>query len=404
MLMMGSLVLQCLHPMTAGPIAGLATIMLYLAVLAPVFWVPRLKIDANDFRRVVVTFWLFYSASALIGMLQIYFPGTFDIPSYYIENTATANLDPLKIRLASGQLVFRPMGLTDQPGGAAIGGFYACVLGAGLVLDNMRWWLRALALASMMIGVFVIYLSYVRSLLIMSFICLIASALVLAVRGNIGKVAIFSGLIAVVFLFAGILALDVGGVGVSDRLGTLTAASPGEVYHRNRGVFFQQTIEELLPEYPLGAGLGRWGMMSIYFGDFSEGRGPLYAEIQWTGWLLDGGFLLFLAYPAAILSSIWLAIKLALSRFNSETGLWIWGGIIAGYDVGTLVSTFNCPIFNGTSGVEFWMLNGALFTAAMSKVNLEPSALASSGDLASLPTKTLALSGPKISRTTPSDG
>ena len=41
-------------------------------------------------------------------------------------------------------------------------------------------------------------------------------------------------------------------------------------YQENRGIFLTYTLQELLYEYPFGAGIGRWGMMSAYFGEPDE--------------------------------------------------------------------------------------------------------------------------------------
>ena len=58
----------------------------------------------------------------------------------------------------------------------------------------------------------------------------------------------------------------------------------------------QLTFNELLFEYPLGAGLGRWGMAAGYFGSSRELATPVWAEIQFTGWMIDGGVLMIALY------------------------------------------------------------------------------------------------------------
>jgi hypothetical protein len=56
------------------------------------------------------------------------------------------------------------------------------------------------------------------------------------------------------------------------------------------------TFRKLLFEYPLGCGVGRWGMMTYYFGRFDANPNPaVFVEIQPTGWLFDGGIPLLLA-------------------------------------------------------------------------------------------------------------
>lgn len=357
------LFLQLFNPSTAGVLGGVAHLLLSVAIFGPAFWVARLRFEARDFRRVVRMFWGFYTLSALFGVLQVYYPGRFQPYSRYIETDAKAA--QLLIELANGESILRPMGLTDTPGGAAMGGFYACVLGIGLLLDRPRWWFRPLVLAGMLAGIFIIYLSHVRSLLVMTAICAVGALIALALRGRAGKLALYGGLLVGIFVVGWSLAVDVGGDSVRARVGSLMEGSAQEVYYSNRGRFLEHTFDVLLPQYPLGAGLARWGMMGVYFGEFSRSNPPLWAEVQWTGWLYDGGAPLMIAYAAAILASLWCATKIALGRIGSRSqDLWVWGGVMVGYNLGAIALTFNVPLFIGTSGMEFWMLNTALFVAA----------------------------------------
>ena len=50
---------------------------LYLAILAPLFWVPRLRINPAALRRALLLLWAFHTVSAGFGILQVYFPGRF---------------------------------------------------------------------------------------------------------------------------------------------------------------------------------------------------------------------------------------------------------------------------------------------------------------------------------------
>jgi hypothetical protein len=159
-----------------------------------------------------------------------------------------------------------------------------------------------------------------------------------------------------------ILAVSLGGRGVTDRLNTLVHSDAGTVYYKNRGRFLETTINTFLPQYPLGAGLGRWGMVNHYFG---EAAGYLYVEIQWTGWLFDGGVPLILVYVTALLIATWGCAKVALGRVGAAAdSLSVWGAVLVAYNVGTLALCFNYVVFTGTAGVEFWLLNLALLCAA----------------------------------------
>ncbi len=105
-------------------------------------------------------------------------------------------------------------------------------------------------------------------------------------------------------------------------------------------------------------------MMSAYFGDNAQpGTAPIWAELQWTGWLIDGGVPLMLAEAAALLLALREAFRVATSKDPAASGLSAWAGIVVGFDMGLIALTFNACPFSGTLGVDFWLLNAALFAA-----------------------------------------
>jgi hypothetical protein len=362
-----ALVLVCLglaHPATDSLAAGAAHLALYAAILAPLFWVSRLAVSPAAFRRLLLILWAFHTLSAAVGVLQMHYPGRFQ-PSVSTKILGLGDFaEAYKIELANGQQVWRPMGLTDTPGGAASAGLYAVLFGLGFLVHARSAALRALSIGSLTVGLFCLYISEVRSLLVMAGICSSSLIAILVWRGELRRlvgVALVVPLLAVgTFLWAA----AVGGESTLHRLSTLVDGRPFEVYSRNRGHFLDQTFNELLPEYPLGAGLARWGMMRGYFGDESNPHSlPIYVEIQWTGWLLDGGAPLMLVYAGAVLIGCWVGLRVALSRLPQEMPMW--GALVLALNVGTLAVTFNYAIFMSQGGMEFWLLNAALFAAAV---------------------------------------
>jgi hypothetical protein len=183
----------------------------------------------------------------------------------------------------------------------------------------------------------------------------------LLISGRISRLVGLTAAIAATIPSAFALAYAIGGKSMMDRLTTLVEADPGTVYYSNRGRFFEATFNRYLPLYPLGAGLGRWGMVHAYFGNAA---GALWVEIQWTAWLFDGGLAMICLYVAAILLATWGCLKLALGRFgNADPSLSLWGAVLVAYNVGAVALCFNFPVFGGTSGVEFWLLNMAVLSA-----------------------------------------
>jgi hypothetical protein len=163
----------CLHPSLNSVLAGAGQCAMYAAILGPLFWVRCLKITPKGFQWLIFMMWGFHTVSASFGVLQTYFPGQFQPSISTTIQNSQWGVDALMITLASGERVPRPMGLTDQPGGAAMAGFYALLLGVGIALRERNQVLRVACMGSAAVGLFCIYLSQVRSVLIFSGICLV---------------------------------------------------------------------------------------------------------------------------------------------------------------------------------------------------------------------------------------
>ena len=326
------LALEFFHPEGSGLLAALAAVMLNLAVLAPIFWVPRTQTTAAQLQSLIAVLWLFYTMSAVLGVLQAYYPGHFQPPlSAVLAANSHDRLAGLEIELASGGRVFRPMGLTDSPGGAAFAGLYAVLLGTGMLLSAKPPFrgARVIAVGSMVAGLMCLYLCQVRSLLVMAGVCTVTLLGLLLISGRISKLVGLLGVVGAVVPGAFVLALGIGGKAMTERLTTLVEADPGTVYYANRGHFLETTLNYDLPLYPLGAGLGRWGMVHAYFGNAAD---SLWAEIQWTAWIFDGGVAMVLLYTTAILVASWACLKVALGHFGrGEQSLSLWGAVIVAY-------------------------------------------------------------------------
>jgi hypothetical protein len=370
------LALSMLNPGINSAVAAAAEFGLYLAVLAPLFWVSRIRIDLPEMRRVLFLVWGFQVVSSVVGVLQVYFPARFQFAlSTVVQGQGAGYVAMMHYQNAYGEAVFRPMGLTDTPGGAAAAGFIAVLFAAAFFLLERRRWMQVGCAGAMLVGMVAIYLSQVRVMLVMEVACMLAfltlmswraarvSSRMLGRRIGSKRLAYLTGLMALAAVGGFTWAVGVGGTAITERVNSLTAANPGEVYQKNRGQFLIYTIEEVLPEYPLGAGPGRWGMMFYYFGDQGNTKNPgLWAEIQWTGWLYDGGVALVLLYTLAIALAFRVTYRIALNQRSAE--LATLAALIFAYDVGVLAATFDSCIFIGGGGLDFWILNAMLFNAA----------------------------------------
>jgi hypothetical protein len=349
---LGALAIETLamfNPLGGSALSVIAHWTFNLAVMAPLLWVGRLNVPRGTVARVLLLLWGFHTLGSVIGVLQVYFPGHFE--------PAVASLTErrhLMIQLSSGEWMLRPTGLTDAPGGASFNGLYAALFGSGVVLARPFRFARTAGALSICLGLMCIYLSEVRSALVMLVVCFIVLTALLAMSGRASSATMFVLLVGIAALGVFYVALQVGGQMMSARLSSLIASDPGSVYYANRGRMLEYGFSELLPRYPLGAGLGHWGMLNAYFGSSDQEIG---AEIQPVGWLLDGGLPLVVVYFAAVLAAIYYACRVSQRPEQADA---VWASVVAAYSVGALALCFSYPLFMSTAGLEFWLTNTLL--------------------------------------------
>ena len=360
MFILGIVTLGLAHPGLNSPLAGIATIGFYLAIWGPVFWVGRVAVTPMVLANLILILWAFHTLSAAIGVLQVYDPDRFAPDPVFVKESLGPAAAGLMVEVGSGQMIYRPFGLTDTPGGAAVSGSFVVLV--GLFMVRTRGWVwPVLGVASASVGIFCIYLSHIRSILIVTAVSVLGLVLALVARGQVGRAVVLTVAAAVVTSLVFVWAASVG-KGVSDRFATLLEDNPGDVYQANRGMMLTDTLEVQLPRYPVGAGLGRYGMMNRYFGaDTNPDSPPLWAEIQPTAWLFDGGVLLLVARYGAVVAAVGMAAYLALRvRDDSLAGL---AAVVAAYDLSILVNTLGYSNFLSQGGMLFWVLNAALYAA-----------------------------------------
>jgi len=359
------LALNLLHEET-HLLAGIAQTIFQISIAAPIFWVPRIVRSERRFLRLL---WVIFAASfvsAAIGVLQVYYPDRFLPPEFSALGRA---LNPEFVNAltyigADGRSIIRPPGLSDLPGGAAISGLTSMVLGVGLAVHGDRTRIvRALSFGAAAVGMTALYLTQVRSLTLMAVLSVLMFAAVRLRQGRIvqgGWIAIAGvGLVAASFMWAATL----GGEALFERFSSLKETGFFTTFQKNRGLFLQYTLDELLFKYPWGAGLGRWGMMQVYFGDASMWQAlPIHVEIQMTGWLLDGGVLMWVLYGGALLSALRFGYLLAI-RGVSESFQYF-ATIVLSLQLTIVGLCLAGPVFNTQLGIEFWTVTGALYGAA----------------------------------------
>jgi hypothetical protein len=128
------------------------------------------------------------------------------------------------------------------------------------------------------------------------------------------------------------------------------------LYSASRGGQLSYAFDDLTASYPLGAGLGRWGMIAGYFGGGSQPT--LWAEIQVAGWAIDGGIPLIVLGMAAPIVALFAQGKLAL--YDSDAKVRACAAIVLAANLGTAALIFSFTPFVTQIGLQFWFLSGAV--------------------------------------------
>jgi hypothetical protein len=348
------------HPTTNSVASGLAQIGMYFSVLAPVIWAPRLVESPERLERLLWLLLVCNGLSSIIGVLQVYDPDRWmpaEFSSVYLNSEY--GLGTVSYQGPDGQTIIRPPGLGDAPGAVAGAGILALFLGLVFVVTGRSLLARGTALVLAGFGAAAVFLTLVRSSFLIG-LGMIACYIYLQLRqGRIATAMSVSVLCVAIIAVAFVGAFALGGESILDRFATILAADPAEFYYDNRGNQVASALLELLPEYPLGAGLGRWGMMYAYFGDANNVNAPpIWAEIQWPAWIVDGGIILVVLSAAALLAALWHGLRLAVrSRDGRARSV---AAVITSTNLGFLALTFSYPVFASTTGIQFWFLAGCL--------------------------------------------
>jgi hypothetical protein len=362
------LVVNLLHPETHLE-AGIAQLIFQISIAAPMFWVARTVLSQERLARLL---WISFAASfasACLGVLQVYYPDWFLPPEF---STLAQDLNPAFVSALSyvgpgGRLIVRPPGLSDFPGGAAVAGLTTVLLGITYVNhEHASRRARMFCVGAVAVGMTVLYLTQVRSLTVMAVLGVFIFAAIRLRQGSIlrgGWIALGGGtLVATSFMWAA----AIGGKAIEARFSGLVETGLFTTFQETRGLFLDYTFRELLFRFPLGSGLGRWGMMQVYFNDPSMWHTPpIHVEIQITGWLLDGGVLMWVFYGGALASAVRMAYLSAVTR--STDSLQYLAALVLVFQLAVMGLCLTGPVFNTQLGLVFWMMTGALYGATRAR-------------------------------------
>jgi hypothetical protein len=360
---MGLLALMVFHPETSSLIGGIAHMAVYFAVLAPLFWAPEFVKTPEQLARVMWILLLCSGANAVVGVLQVYDPGRW-LPAEFsrVVTSSDAGMAIATYIGAEGQRIVRPPGLFDTPGAVAGPAMFAALLGLIFAVSAIPMWKRALSLGIAGAGLAAIYLSQVRVSLVATVVMMAAYTIVSMRQGRAARASQFGILAAGVVMAALSIAVTLGGAAISDRVNSLFASDPFSVYQSARGTQLTYTFFDLLFQYPLGAGLGRWGMAAGYFGSNNPNSPSIWAEIQFTGWMIDGGVLMVAVYLGALATTT--ASQWRIAQATQYPRLAVCAAVILAAGLGPAIMIISFTPFVAQVGVQYWFLAGALHGVA----------------------------------------
>ena len=349
------------HPATSSVQGGLAHMAVYFSVMAPMFWAPVFVRTPEHLARLLAILLVCSGANAIVGVLQVYDPARW-MPTEFsrLMTESAVGLGPVSYLGPNGRLIVRPPGLFDNPGAVAGPGMFAALLGAVFGLSSLAPWKRIGAFVLAGAGVAAIYLSQVRVSLVVTVVMILLYGLVLMRQGRVAKATTFTTLAAATIGGSFLLAVALGGQSIVERFLTLFADDPMSVYYHARGVQLDYTLSELLYQFPLGAGLGRWGMAAGYFG--TSNVPGLWAEIQITGWMIDGGVLMIMLYGGAI--AVTALSQFRLARLTTHARLAACAAVVFAANIGTAAMVISFTPFVAQIGIQYWFLAGALHGVA----------------------------------------
>jgi hypothetical protein len=362
---MALLAVMLFHPTTPSLLGGAAHMALYFAVMAPLFWAPVFVRTPEQLARILWILLLCSGANSLVGVLQVYDPARW-MPAEFtrVITSGQWGLGAVTYIGPHGERIIRPPGLFDTPGAVAGPAMSAALLGLVFAVSAIPVWKRLLSLSLAGAGVAAIYLSQVRISLVMTALAYAVYVLVTVRQRNMARASKFGILAGGIIVGGFVLALALGGDTVQQRVMSLFADDPIAVYQGARGTQLSLAFKDLLFEHPLGAGLARWGMAAAYFGSYTGLVQPIWAEIQFTGWMIDGGILLVALYCGALI--VTMLAQWRVATLTHWPKLATCGAVVLSANVGTAALIFSFTPFVAQIGVQYWFLAGALHGVATS--------------------------------------
>jgi hypothetical protein len=205
----------------------------------------------------------------------------------------------------------------------------------------------------------VIYYTQVRAAMVTLALCFASLTGLLVYRGEVRRALTLAGGGVAVIVGSLFWVARTMGSRVFERFGTLVSGDPTAVYQQNRGGFVFHALD-VLTQDPLGLGLGWWGMVHLAFHD-PHRISPVWVEVMFQAWAVDGGIPLTVLYIGAVAAALYDSARIALKARDRE--LAFWAAVVLVQNLSTVALCFSYPVFLSPSGQQFWLLSAALHVA-----------------------------------------
>jgi hypothetical protein len=361
-LVIGWLGLSLFHWQTPSVIGGAAQATFYIAVFSPAFWVPKGLESARQLNRLMAILLICNGISTAIALGQVFRPETFNPP--VIPSITGASEDSISVQALTytdqyGRKILRPCGLGDTPGGGAMAGSVAALVGLATALRPIGKLRRLACLAMAFGGMAVIYYSQVRMIFVMTIICLAVLGAVFVLQKNFGHATLLGVLGAAMVVGALSWVMATSGRVVVERFLGLTEKPFSQSYNESaRGGLVWFALSFQMWDAPLGMGLGGWGVAPGLVGAAPIG---VWVELMITGWIADGGIPLlalnFIALIAAMINTLRIALR------SRDRDIRFWAAVVFASNLSVIATCFSWVTFITVIGMQFWFL-AALIHAA----------------------------------------
>jgi hypothetical protein len=103
-------------------------------------------------------------------------------------------------------------------------------------------------------------------------------------------------------------------------------------------------------------------MAAGYFGAGASASAGMWAEVQFTGWMIDGGVLMVAVYMGAL--AVTTITEWRIAQATQFPRLAVCGAVVLAANIGVALMIISFTPFVTQAGIQYWFLAGALHGVA----------------------------------------